>query len=214
MKIGDKYKAIIFDLDGTLIDSLPLHVRAFQDLLKERKILVSKSVLDSLMGTPATNIFQFLKKNYGLKGNITDLREERRYHFFKILDHKNIIFPGVMKLLPKLKRKYKIAIATGSSFSTYSHSTPKNFQDLFDFSVTINDVKKGKPHPDQFLLAAKKLNVKPERCLVVGDSTYDAIGAKRAGMDFVGVRTGFNLGKELKNYKNIGVINSVRNLEI
>ncbi len=214
MKIGDKYRAIIFDLDGTLIDSLPLHVEAFRDLLKERKILVSKKILDSLMGTPATNIFQFLKKNYGLKGNITDLREERRYHFFKILDNKNLIFPGVMKVLLKLKRRHKIALATGSSFSTYAHSTPKNFQDLFDFVVTINDVKKGKPHPDQFLLVAKRLKVKPEFCLVVGDSIYDAIAAKRAKMDFVGVRTGFNLGKELKNYKNIGIINAVRGLEV
>ena len=83
---------------------------------------------------------------------------------------------------------------------------------MFDFVATINDVKKGKPYPEQFLYTARKLKVNPGECLVIGDSIYDALAAKRAGMDFIGILSGYNKKTELIKEGAIKTIHSVNEL--
>ena len=215
-KEAKKYKAIIFDLDGTLIDSMPYHELAFKDLLCEHGVRIGEKHLRKLLGLSTRRILSSLKKKHKFKENIEDLREERRYHYFKFLGTKNIIFPGVMKMLEKLRLDYKLAIATGSSFVTYNHSVDEDFKEMFDCVVTINDVKKerGKPYPDELLVAAKKLRVKPSECLMIGDSIYDGLAAKKAKMDFVGVLSGYTGRRELIKEKPIKIIPSVRDLKL
>lgn len=207
-----KYKALIFDLDGTLINSLPYHFLAFKDLLLERGIRVDDNKLRKLMGKPTNDILIELKKHYKFKDNIEDLREERRYHYFKFLGLRNVVFPGVIKTLRQLRIDYKLAIATGSSYVMYTHSTTKDFQFLFDFVSTINDVEKGKPSPEQFLLVAKRLKVKPSECVVIGDSVYDAVAAKKAKMDFIGTTTGYNKNHTLLDFGAVRTIGSINEL--
>ncbi|MFA5992584.1 MAG: HAD family phosphatase [Candidatus Pacearchaeota archaeon] len=210
--LKDGYKAIIFDLDGTLINSLPYHLMAFKDLLLERGLRLSEPKVKALFGRPSMEIFAELKKHYHFDEDIEDLREERRYHYFKFIGTKNIVFPGVVKTLKKLRLDYKIGLATGSSYVTYSHSTDKDFQSLFDFSSTINDVRRGKPDPEQLFLVAKKLRVKPSECIVVGDSVYDGIAASKAGMSYIGVTTGYTSANVLEKYKPIKIIKSISEL--
>lgn len=209
----EKYKLIIFDLDGTLIDSLPYHSIAFKDLLLEKGIRIDDGYLKKLIGMPTASILKQLKKRYKFKEDIDDLREERRFHYFKFLGNRNIVFSGITNVLKKLRLKYKIAIATGSSRIILTHSTDKDFQELFDFIITINDVKKGKPSSEQFILVSNKLHVKPKSCVVIGDSIYDAMASKSARMDFIGITTGCNTRKELLNYGAMKVINSLKQLE-
>ncbi len=206
------YKAVIFDLDGTLINSLPYHFLAFKDLLLEHNIRIHDGRLKRLIGMSTTDILKELKKAYGFKENIQDLREERRYHYFKFLGNRNIVFPGAIATLKKLRLNYRLAVATGSSKVIFYHSAGKDFQELFDFVVTINDVKKGKPHPGQFISAAHKMHIPIKECLVVGDSIYDAVAAKRAGMDFFGVATGYNTKQRLLDYGALEAANSVNDL--
>lgn len=212
LKLKKRYKAIIFDLDGTLINSLPYHLMAFKDLLLERRLRLSESKVKSLFGRPSMEIFTELKKHYHFKEDLEDLREERRYHYFKFIGTRNIVFPGVVITLKKLRLNYRIGLATGSSYVTYSHSTDNNFQSLFDFSSTINDVKKGKPDPEQLFLVARRLKVKPCECLVVGDSVYDGMAAAKAGMDFIGVTTGYTSLRVLERYHPIKIIKSISEL--
>ncbi|HRZ85947.1 MAG TPA: HAD family phosphatase [Candidatus Paceibacterota bacterium] len=212
-KIDKKYKAIIFDFDGTLVNSLPYHMRAFEDVIAERGIKIRDSEIKGLFGRPSKEIFSILRKNHPFKGSYDDLREERRYHFFKILDGHDIVFKGVYDLLEKLKKKYKLAIATGSSYTTYSHTANKRFQSFFDFTSTINDIKHGKPHPQQLFFVAKHLKVKPNECLVVGDSKYDGLAAKRAKMDYIGVTSGYTSKNELIKYNPLLVLKNVRELD-
>jgi beta-phosphoglucomutase len=206
-------KAVIFDLDGTLIDSLPYHFLSFKDLLLEHGIKVPNSYLKRLIGLPTEGILKDLKRRYGFKENVSDLLEERRYHYFKFLGRRDIVFPGVKAAISKLRaRGVRIAIATGSSEVIFTHSTDKDFQKLFDEVVTINDARKGKPNPEQLLLAARKLKVRPSKCMMVGDSVYDGIAARRAGMGFVGVGSGFATKKELMRCGALKVMDSVRKL--
>lgn len=213
MKRGEKYKAIIFDLDGTLIDSLHYHFLAFEDLFLERGIKLSKKHLKHLIGLPTEDILKEIRKKHTFKGTIVDLVEERRYHFFKFVGTKKIIFSGTKKLISNLSKKYKLGIATGSSYVVFSHTSDKSFQEKFECVTTINDVKKGKPNPEQLLRTAKKLKVKPNECLFIGDSSYDAVAAKRAKMDFIGVLTGYEPRKSLVKEKTIAVLKDVTKLE-
>lgn len=206
------YKAIIFDFDGTLVDSMPYHYLAFKDLLLEHKVRIDERYLKRLIGLSTRLILGKIKKKYHLKEKIEDLREERRYHYFKFLGRKKIIFPRVIETLEKLRLDYKIAIATGSSRVTFSHTIDDDFENLFDTIITIGDVKRGKPFPDQLILAAKRMRVKKEECLVIGDSIYDGIAAKKAGMDFIGVTTGFTSKKKLFAMKAIKVMSSIKEL--
>jgi len=210
--VNKKYKAIIFDLDGTLINSLPYHLLAFKDILLEHGIRVSDEYLRRRMGLSTSQILREIKKKHHFPEKIADFREERRYHYFKFLGQRDITFAGVKKMISKLRLNYRVAIATGSSRVTYEHSTDKNLQELFDLVVTINDVKHGKPNPEQLLYIARKFRVKPSECLVLGDSIYDALAAKKAGMDCFGVLTGYTSAKELLKAGDKRVLNSVTEL--
>lgn len=207
-----EYKAIIFDLDGTLINSLPYHFLSFKDLLLEHGIRVEDAHLKQLMGHSTQYILKELKKKYKFKENTEDLLEERRYHYFKFLGRKDLVFPRAEKSLESLRLNYKLALATGSSLVIVLHSTDKGFQQLFDTMITINDVKRGKPHPDQLIMAAKKLRTNKKDCLVIGDSIYDAIAARKAGMDFIGVTTGYTSAKALKKEGALKTIGSIHEL--
>jgi HAD superfamily hydrolase (TIGR01509 family) len=201
-------KAVIFDLDGTLINSLPYHFISFKDMLLEHGIRIDDRHLKKVIGMPSSDILKELKRKHRFGESVADLREERRYHYFKFLGNRDITFPGVKRMLRELRLTHKVAVATGSSLVTFTHSTDKDFQESFDAIVTINDVKRGKPHPDQLLLAAKRMRVKPDCCVMVGDSVYDGIAAKRAGMRFVGVTSGYTSRKELAGIGAVAVIRS------
>jgi HAD superfamily hydrolase (TIGR01549 family) len=210
--IRNKYRAIIFDLDGTLIDSMPLHFKAFKETLKEHGVNMADATLRDFMGSSTKKILQDIKKIYPFEGKIQDVREERRYHYFKALGDKKILFPGVEDTIKKLRYKYRLAIATGSSRVTTRYSISKKFQSYFGFISTLNDVQNSKPAPDQLLLAARKIGVAPKYCLMVGDSTYDIIAAKRARMDSIGVLTGYTSKKELISAGAKVILNSVNEI--
>jgi HAD superfamily hydrolase (TIGR01549 family) len=155
------------------------------------------ATLKDFMGSSTRKILENIKEVYPFEGKIEDVREERRYHYFKAVGDRDIFIRGVKKLIPRLKEGYKLAIATGSSRVTARYSITRDFQSNFNTMVTINDVKKGKPAPDQLLLVAKRLKVKPSECLMVGDSVYDILAAKGLKMDSFGVLTGYTSKKEL-----------------
>lgn len=207
-----KYRLIIFDLDGTLVNSLPYHLLAFKRLFEKNKIKIDYSDIKENMGLSTENILRLLKRKYRFKESVKKLHEERRKYYAEVVYHKDIVFPGIKNILRKLKSKYKIAIATGSSRVTLSNSIGPNFLDLFDLVSTIDDVKKGKPHPEQLLSIAKKLKIKSADCLMIGDSFYDGLTAKNAKMDFIGVLTGYTPKKDLLKQNPQTVLKSLNDL--
>ena len=191
-------RGVIFDLDGTLIDSIHYHFTAFKNMLGDYGFKMPGARMKKLVGLSTLDILKKLDhvKKSGLR--LADLREERHYYYFKLIGERNLEFPGVIHAIKKLgKLGYKVAIATGSSNIVYFHSTSKKFRGLFRVVVTIDDVSNGKPAPDCFLLAAARLGLRPDECLAVGDSKYDLLAAKAAGMKFCGVLGGAGTKKEL-----------------
>lgn len=212
MKEVKKYSAIIFDLDGTLINSIPYHVKAFEKLYSIRKIKIGIEEVKNLMGLPAAEIINFLNKKYKIKENVLAMRNERRDYFFELIRNKDIAIKGIRKTVQKIRKNYKTAIVTGSSRKSYLGSTDKEFQKEFDYVVCVDEVKRAKPAPDELLKAAKKLKVKPSECLMIGDSVFDQLAAKRAKMDSVGVLTGYTSSKDLRKAGAKYVLESVNEL--
>jgi len=208
----NKYTTLIFDLDGTLIDSMPAHVKAFQKLYSIRHIKINLNEARSLMGLPASEIIAHLNKKYHVKDNALKMRDERRRYFFEFIKNKYITIKGVKKIIKELRKEYRTAIVTGSSRKSYLGSTNKEFQKLFDCVICVDDVKNAKPAPDELLLAAKKLKSKPSKCLMIGDSRFDQMAGKNAGMNSVGVLTGYTSARKLKLAGAKIVIKSVNEL--
>src|SRR3989344_1910045 len=205
-----KYKAILFDLDGTLIDSLPWHVRAFHEILEERNIRIKREKLQAYMGKPTQIIFKELKNKHIIKENLKKLREDRRYHYFSLVGKRNLLFPNTIQILKKLKKEYKIGLVTSSSSLIYKHSAPKELQNLFETTITIDNVKHGKPHPEPLLKAAKDLSLKLNECIYIGDAIFDMQAAKKAEMLAIGITTGYTSSK---NLKKAGADKVIKNLK-
>lgn len=182
-------KAVIFDLDGVLVDSHQVHEDASQKFLENYGKLHFSS-LSSHSGKRIVDIVAEYKDIYNLPGNVDDLYQKRQQIFYGLVKENLELYPSVLSLLQKLKnRNIKIAIATsGDAFylKIIFEKFPK-LKSFIDSLVTGDDVARGKPYPDIFIKTAQKLNLQPYECVVVEDSTNGILAAKAAGMAVLAV---------------------------
>ncbi len=191
-------KAVILDLDGTLINSHPAHVKSFKEMLKKHKLKVNKLDFSKYFGLIAEDI---LKKIFPTltKKKITMIARTKKELFIKEI---NLITkqPCADKLISQLKNK-KTAIATSASREEMM-AVIKKFNWDFNAKITSYEVEKPKPSPDILIEAIKQLGVNIEESLFIGDSIYDADTARKAGMKFIGVATG---SYTISDFKKKGV---------
>lgn len=183
-------RAIIFDMDGVLLDSESLHYQAIHELMESRGCQYSVELLHKYCGVPEKEIWPYLMRDVGMTGeDAGQMMEEHWVRYRKLLEQNGIPeFPGTKKFLMLLKKKgYRIAVASASLKSVIEDYLQKlNLQGCFDVIVSAQECRHGKPEPDVFLLAAEKLDVKPEECMVIEDSVKGMIAARRAGMKWIG----------------------------
>jgi beta-phosphoglucomutase len=185
-------KAVIFDFDGVVVNSEPIHWKSFNIILKQLGITIPKKLYkEKYVGLGSLSIMEDVFRTHDIRRN-AKLWVEKRMVVFRKLVRQGEVKPvkGFMrfnKLLNKIKMK-KI-IASGG----YKKNIEVNLKKLkldkeFQF-ISREDVKKRKPDPATFLLAAKKLRVKPSECLIFEDSPYGVEAARRAGMKCVALTT-------------------------
>lgn len=179
------FSAVIFDSDGTLVDSLDAHIRSWKKAFEELGVELLEEEIRRKFGKPATTILSEVLP-LRLHGEIPELTKRMQQYFTGQLISLRL-YPGVEKVLKKLeKRGISMAVATSMNRKGL-HSTLQalGIEKYFDVVVTVEDVTRGKPDPEMLLRAAEKLGEKPNRCLMVGDSLSDVLAAERAGMYIV-----------------------------
>ncbi len=177
-------KAVIFDLDGIIIDSEPWQKEAFNLTLKPYGIKLSDDEFKTLIGIRTFENFIHLQKKYNIPETPDNLTKIKNNLYKNILQKKIKPQPGLLNLLNYLNKKgYYLAVASGSiRHDVISTLDLLGITEFFQVIFTGDDVENGKPDPEIFIKTAKKLNIHPESCAVIEDSQTGVNAAKNAGM--------------------------------
>ena len=185
---GD-FAAYIFDLDGTLVDTMPLHYLAWDEVLRRVGMpgTLSEDLFYSLGGVPTLRVAELLAAHYGLKIDPRKVFNEKEA-LFSARTHEAPLIEPVVAFARRVATTHPVAVASGGPREIVSHTLQlKGLASLFGVVVSADDVAHGKPAPDMFLLAAKNMGVEPTRCLVFEDAEPGMRAAEAAGMTWVRV---------------------------
>ena len=186
---GD-FSAYIFDLDGTLVDTMPVHYAAWDQAMRGFGLTktLDLDLFYSLGGVPTHRVAEIIAEHYGLKLDADEVMEKKEAIFKKILSTTHVPVIGPVAAFARRFATHPIAIVTGGGPDVARAGlSAGGLQDLFKIVITPEDVPsgRGKPAPDMFLLAAARMNVPPARCLVFEDAAPGIAAAKAAGMSVV-----------------------------
>jgi HAD superfamily hydrolase (TIGR01509 family) len=183
---GD-FEAYLFDCDGTIADSMPLHYEAWQIALAEHGGQFPKDLFYAWAGVSLAKIVEKLNLEYGLSMPADKILLRKEQLYYESLPKLRVI-PGVLAHIQAQYGKIPFAVVSGSQRESIAKTLHVlGLTDYFPVIVGAEDTALGKPHPDPFLLAAKLLNVSPERCLVFEDADLGIESARAAGMSWVRV---------------------------
>ena len=183
--IGPDVKGLVFDCDGTIADSMPLHYKAWKKALAEYGCTYDEDMFYAWGGKPVRKIIADLNEMHGLEMPVDVLAEnkERLYHA-QLPELQGI--PEVVEHIEAQHGRIPFAVVSGSRRQSVIGSlTALGLLNRFDVLVCAEDYKHGKPAPDAFLLGAQKLGVAPEHCLVFEDTELGIQAATAAGMKSV-----------------------------
>jgi beta-phosphoglucomutase-like phosphatase (HAD superfamily) len=194
-----EFAAYIFDCDGTLVDSMPLHLHAWRAALAMHGFPPEQFTLKmhhDFAGMPGAAIVRQLNASFGceLPPEQVEIDKVKWY-----LDHHTNIrgIEPVVEIARAAYGKIPMAVASGSDADIVHDSLKAiGIHDFFDTIITPVDVARGKPAPDMFLLAAKRMGAKPGDCLVFEDGLLGIEAAKAAGMPYVFVPTELSMSME------------------
>ena len=180
----DGYDAVIFDCDGTLVDSMSAHFDSWCEALELHGAagVFKEDVFHAMGGRPTQDIVVELNAEYDLKLDPESVAIAKREAFLKRLDEVTLI-DEVAAFAKSLRGRMPLGIATGGSRRVVEKTLCRmGVSDWFDEVVTAEDVAEGKPSPEVFLKCAQMLDVDPTRCLALEDAPPGIVAARRAGM--------------------------------
>jgi HAD superfamily hydrolase (TIGR01509 family) len=179
------FEAFIFDCDGTLADTMPTHYKAWCVALGEHAHLFPEPFFYSLGGVPTARIIEILNEKHALTLDVNPLVDYKEAVFESLCDTVDPI-PGVVEVARSHFGIKPMAVASGGHRHIVTRTLRAiGIHDLFGAVVCSEDYSRGKPFPDPFLEAARRLNVAPERCLVFEDTEMGREAAVAAGMECV-----------------------------
>lgn len=182
-------KAVIFDMDGVLVDSQPYHFKADIDTMAEYGVIKDQKFYESFAGTLTADRMRTLKEMFGLDVPVEEMTIKRENMILDIMGKEDIKpVSGIPEFLRSIKEKgLTTAVASSSDYKLINLILDRlKIAQYFDSVTSGSDVKRGKPSPDVFLLAAERIGIEPAECLVVEDSENGVKAAKAAGMKVLG----------------------------
>jgi HAD superfamily hydrolase (TIGR01509 family) len=202
-------RAILFDFDGVLADSEPIHLEMFQKVLKEEGISLSKDdYFQKYLGLDDRSCFTEVYNDNGRDLDLAKVEGLIRRKNRALLDHvrgRSVLMPGAAELIRKLKEKYFLTIVSGALKNEISAVLEgADLAKAFQAVVAADDVSQGKPHPEGFESAIRILNrdfvppaeiLLPRECLAIEDSPWGIEAAKKAGVRCVGVTTSYEASR-------------------
>jgi HAD superfamily hydrolase (TIGR01509 family) len=195
---ADGFDAVIFDCDGTLVHSMPLHFEAWCEALSMHGAanIFKEDVFYAMGGRPTKDIVVEINDEYGLKLDPEKVAFSKREAFLRKLGQLELI-DEVAAFAESLRGKLPMAIATGGTRLVIEKTLQAvGVSDLFEEVITADDVANGKPAPDIFLKAAQMLGVKPERCLVLEDAPAGVMAGQLAGMTVIAIPAPLNYARK------------------
>ena len=179
------FEAFIFDVDGTIADTMPLHFEAWTNALGEWSLFFPEEIFYSLGGTKTDRVAEIVRERANANFVVHDIVHHKENYFMERLGKAAPIRP-VMEVIEKWRGKIPMAVASGGFRRVIDEILRGlNLQDSFDAVITAEDVIHGKPDPEPFLKAAALLGVNPTKCLVFEDSPTGIAAAQAAGMAWV-----------------------------
>ena len=189
-------EAVIFDMDGLMVDSEPIRSLAFEEMIRKKGGGPPRCDGNGVVQTIGINVrdnCQRMQEEYRLFGGLDDLVTDHETAYTRLFADHIVPMPGLLRLVTMLEEKNtKKAIASSSSHEHIDMAVNGLWQDSpFEVVVSGTDVERGKPAPDIFLRAAKKLRVVASHCVVLEDAESGIRAAKAAGMKAIAVPTRF-----------------------
>ncbi len=183
-----KYSALIFDCDGTLTDSMPIHYIAWRDTLLRYSIEFPEQKFYAMAGMPSDKVIMTLAAEQNVEVDVEKAMDEKENEFIA-----NLMHLRPLEFCVDIARKYHgqmpLAVASGGTLPIVTQQLEHlGIIELFDAIVTAEHTQRHKPEPDVFLEAANRLNVPPEECLVFEDADLGVQAAISAKMDYFDVR--------------------------
>ena len=188
-------KAVLFDLDGTLVESMSMWGDIDVDYLKKFHIPVPEGLQKAIEGLSMYQTAVYFKENFAIEDSLEDIMDEWNRMAYKKYTTEIPLKPGVRAFLDVLKSKnIPCGIATSNSrILTEAILKSHQVENYFSVMVTGDEITNGKPDPEVYLEAARKLGVAPEHCLVFEDIPFGIMAGKRAGMTVCAVEDDYSM---------------------
>lgn len=182
-------RGLIFDCDGTLVDSMPLHYRAWVTVLRRYGMDFTEERFYQWAGVPVDEIVRRLAAEYGLTIDAKAIADERDRYFHSLPPGNLQPVAPVVDIARRFQRQLPMAVATGSTRASAEASLQAiGILDWFDAVVSSHDAGQPKPAPDVFLLAAERIGIAPEDCVAFEDGEAGLLAARQARMQAVDIR--------------------------
>lgn len=210
-------EAILFDMDGTLVDTNQLHAESFAEAFKAAGYSVPADRIVPEIGKGGDKLVPSLLGQQAEEQDGEALRKDQKRRFLQTVAKQQVqVIPGAYELLQALKKRgLRLALATSAEpemLEALEKSTGIAWRDEFEIVTTSADAEESKPAPDILQVALQKLNLTPAQCAFIGDTPHDARACRAAGVACFGVLTGGHAGADLREagcravYKNCAAL--------
>lgn len=197
IKIPQQAKALIFDLDGTIANTMPNHFRSWRNAVFPYGIDFNATLFMQLTGMPRTATIEKLNEMFGAKMN-PDIVGKVKEDYFKTLVNLTEEIGVVTDVIRKYHTILPMSIGTGSTKNGAKKTLEViGFENYFDIVITADDIINHKPHPETFLKCAELMGVKPQDCVVFEDGILGMNAAEEAGMMVIDVNDYFKVAFEV-----------------